>query len=86
MGFQMGSTSIYKSGDDKDYSSHCPISILPSISKVLEKGYAQKTLQLYATQIITYIKANKDLGKKRSTNQAVLEFVSKVAQSFRFTY
>ncbi len=72
---------IYKAGEDKNYSNCRPISILPSISKVLEKvmhkrlcNYMQSNNYLYKSQY--------GFRKKHSTNQAVLEFVSKVTQSF----
>ncbi len=72
---------IYKAGDDKNYSNYRPISILPSISKVLEK-VMHKRLYNYMQSNNYLYKSQYGFRKKHSTNQAVLEFVSKVTQSF----
>jgi len=70
-------TPLYKSGPKNEFNNYRPISILPSVSKVLEK--------VISSQLIEYFEANNLLPisqyayrKGHSTEHATLEFVDRL--------
>ena len=41
--------SLYKTGDESSFSNYCPISLLPSISKILENVMAEQLVDYFTT-------------------------------------
>ena len=72
-------TPIFKGGSKLDVSNYRPVSVLPIISKLLEK--------LMQTRLVSYLERNniiyeKQFGfKKKSTSLAVLDMYSKIVDS-----
>jgi len=72
-------TPIYKSGDRASVTNYRPISLLCSVSKVLEKLVYDKVIQFVADRI-----SNVQFGflSKRSTLQQLLIFYNEIFSSF----
>ena len=74
-------TPIYKTGKKTDVSNYRPISILPCLSKVLERIMYNR---LYEYLQINEILYNKQFGfqPKHSTQHAVMELISEITDGF----
>ena len=71
---------IYKSKDQKQLSNYRPISLLPSISKILEKVIHKHVYNFLNHQNIFY-QSQYGFRPKHSTINAVMEFTSDILKS-----
>lgn len=71
---------IYKAKDKSDFSNYRPISLLPTISKILEKIVHKRTYHFLKTSDIFY-KSQYGFREKHSTIHAVSEFINDVNYS-----
>jgi len=69
-------TPIYKSGDKNNMGNYRPISILPSLSKVLER-VVHIRLSLYLDKLHILVRSQYGFRKENSTFMAVLDLVEK---------
>ena len=72
-------TPIFKAGDSHDFNNYRPISILPSISKVLEKIIYNR-LHSFITNHDILSPCQFGFRPKRSTYMAINDFYSKVTE------
>ena len=73
-------SALFKGGDKSQKDNYRPISILPTISKIIERSAH--------VQLCTYLEQNKLLsqsqfgfGQKRSTSTALVEFTDQILES-----
>ena len=67
---------IFKKGDDTDVNNYRPISLLPAISKIIEKGIYNQTYN-YFDQNKIFFAHQYGFRKQHSTELAVLELVDR---------
>lgn len=72
-------TPIFKNGDEADVNNYRPISVLPSISKILEK-LINKRLLNYIDKYDIFSKSQFGFRRGMSTEDAVAELTSVVAE------
>jgi hypothetical protein len=71
---------IYKSKDKELFSNYRPISLLPALSKVLEKIMHKRLYNFFETSNLFY-QSQYGFRQKHSTVQAVLEFVTDTVEA-----
>ncbi len=71
---------VFKRGDPSNFTNYRPIAILPALSKVLEKVIHKRLYNFLLSQNLLY-KSQYGFRKGHSTNQAIIELVSKITQS-----
>lgn len=74
-------TPIYKKGDDKEVTNYRPISLLPILSKVVEKCMV-KQISTYFEQNDIFSKCQFGFRKNRSTTMAILDLISSIMEDF----
>lgn len=74
-------TPIYKKGDDKEVSNYRPISLLPILSKVVEKCMVEQ-ISTYFEENDIFSKCQFGFRKKRSTTMAILDLISTIMEDF----
>ena len=72
---------IFKAKDNQQFTNYRPISLLPSISKVLEKTMHKRLYNFLNSKKILY-GSQYGFRKKHSTNQAITELTSKIIDAF----
>ncbi len=74
---------VFKQGDRAKLTTYRPIAILPSILKILER-VIHKRLFAYLTSTSKYLlyKCQYGFRKGHSTNQAIIQLVSKIVEEF----
>ena len=71
---------IYKNDDPKEFTNYRPISILPVLSKILEKVILRRLLEFLTKQDILN---HSQFGfRKHSTTFALIDLVDKISNSF----
>lgn len=73
-------TPIYKSGDKNNMGNYRPISVLPSLSKVLERVVHIK-LSHYLDKLHILVRSQYGFRKENSTFMAVLDLIEKINDS-----
>lgn len=68
---------IYKAKDKKEFSNHRPISVLPVMSKILEK-LVHKRLYLFLSSNNVLYQSQYGFRSSHSTNHAVTELISEI--------
>ena len=68
---------IFKSGDKNIMTNYCPISILPTLSKVLEKVVYNR-LHSYLEKFNIFVPSQFGFRKKRTIAMAILDLVEKI--------
>ena len=71
---------LFKKGDNLDVSNYRPISLLSSLSKILEKLIFQRTVK-FLTENNVFTNSQFGFRQKHNTIHALLNFVDKVAHS-----
>lgn len=71
---------IYKSNDKELFSNYRPISLLPALSKILEKAMYKRLYNFMDSNKILY-QSQYGFREQRSTCQAILEFVTDVVEA-----
>lgn len=71
---------IYKSKEKDSFSNYRPISLLPAISKILEKVMHVRLHNFFVQHNLLF-KSQYGFREKRSTTQAVLEFITDTVES-----
>ena len=72
---------IYKAKDEQQFTNYRPISLLPTISKVLEKVMHKRLYNFLNSENILF-KSQYGFRKKHSTNHAISELVMKILDAF----
>ena len=71
---------LFKSGDESSVSNYRPVSILPQLSKVLEKLF-EKRLREYIKKQDVLFNGQYGFRKNRSTNTALVEVIDKITNA-----
>ena len=70
---------IYKSGEKDIFNNYRPISLLPALSKFMEKIVAKRLVNYFNRYDLFFIGTNTDSGKKHSTIHPILHFLNHIA-------
>ena len=73
-------TPIYKAKDAQEFTNYRPISLLPTVSKILEKVVHKRLYNFLNMQGLLY-PSQYGFRPKHSTIQAIAEFTSHISQS-----
>ena len=76
---------IHKGKERESFSNYRPISILPSLSKILEKAMYKRVYNFLENNNILY-KSQYGFRKNHSTTEAILEFLSNTVDSQQLVY
>ena len=76
---------IYKSKNKEDIGNYRPISLLPTLSKILEKIMHKRTFNFLQKSKILY-SSQYGFRSKHSTNDAIAELISNVTENLEDKY
>ena len=71
---------LFKKGDNALIDNYCPISVLPSFSKILERIICNRLYSFFSENI--FYKKQLGFQKQHSTDHAIVYLVNEILKSF----